>query len=371
MIELLKSNQIALISGAIIIAVAVYYILKGHKIKTEKHKITLYLKGINYIIEDKTDKAIEELTNAIELEPDIVDVYISIGNLFRKKGEINRALIIHKGLLARKLDREKKIEVYVNIGIDYKKAGLYDRAKETFKNALSFDPKNQTIKKHLEEVYEDSKDWESALEWQKRFGENKKITAHIYCELGKKALKEPSNNSMKKAYELFSQALNEDKNCFDAMLNLGILYYNTLDKKKAFQFWFDAVKVKNEFFNLVLENIKDKNDLYYFIIQALIYHPRSYYILYFSALYLLKLEKHKKSLSVLHIMLKNNYYPQNVITLSIKCLAKQSSDKRFEHLASKLQNNVKYTCKSCGYSTHLFFWKCPKCRSWDSTKLEL
>lgn len=368
MSELLKFNNIALISAIIILTMVVYYVIKEQKRKIEKRKIAAYLKGINYAIEDKTDKAIEELTSAIDLEPDLVDVYISIGNLFRKKGEINRALIIHKGLLARKLDTEKKIEVYINIGIDYKKAGLYDRAKETFKNALSLDPKNQTIKKYLEEVYEDSKDWESALIWQKRFGENKKITAHIYCELGKKVLKE--SNDHKTAFDYFSHALSEDKNCFDAMLNLGILYYNNDNKEKAFQMWFEAVRVKNELFNLVLDKISDSNDLYKFLKQVLIFNPKSHYILLFSAMYLLKLGKDKKALSLLNIILKNNSYPQSAVVLALKCLSKQSNNKKLEMLAFKLQNNIKYTCKSCGYSTHLFFWKCPKCRTWDSAKVE-
>ncbi len=369
MIDFLRSNALYLLSGAIALSILAYYIFKAQKRKLQKRKIILYLKGINYIIEDKTDKAIEELTNAIDLEPDLVDVYISIGNLFRKKGEINRALIIHKGLLARKLDREKKIEVYINIGIDYKKAGLYDRAKETFKNALSLDPKNQTVKKYLEEVYEDSKDWESALEWQKRFGENKKITAHIYCELGKKVLKE--SNDVDLAYHYFSLALDEDKNCFDALLSLGILHYAKNDKKEAFQLWFRAVNVKNEFFHLILDKIQDKTDMYNFIKKVIVYNPKSYYILYFSALYLLKIDKHKKAFSLLNMMLKNNNVPQNALLLAIKCLAKDISNEKLDFLTSKLQNNIKYVCKSCGYSTHLFFWKCQKCRTWDSVKVEL
>ena len=364
-----KFNDILLISAAIMLIIVIYYVVKEQKRKIEKKKITAYLKGINYIIEDKTDKAIEELTSAIELEPDIVDVYISIGNLFRKKGEINRALIIHKGLLARKLDREKKIEVYVNIGIDYKKAGLYDRAKETFKNALSLDPKNNTLKKYLEEVYEDSKDWESALVWQKRFGEDKKITAHIYCELGKKALRESNDYNL--AYDYFKKAFVEDKNCFDALLNLGKISYANQDKKRAFQFWFDAVKVKDEFFNLILDNIIDKNDLYEFLKSILVYNPKSYYILFFSSMYLLKLGKYKKALSILNIILKSGHYTQSAIVLAVKCLSNQTDNKKLQILASKLQVNIKYTCKSCGYSTHLFFWKCPKCRNWDSAKVEL
>ncbi len=367
MSEFFRFNDIALISAAIMLAIVAYYIVKEQKRKIEKRKITAYLKGINYIIEDKTDKAIEELINSIELEPDIVDVYISIGNLFRKKGEINRALIIHKGLLARKLDTEKKIEVYVNIGMDYKKAGLYDRAKETFKNALSLDPKNHTLKKYLEEVYEDSKDWESALTWQKRFGENNKIIAHIYCELGKKALKELKD--YKAAYEYFTQALYEDKNCFDALLNLGKLSYLNQDKKKAFQFWFDAANYKNEFYNLILKEISDKNDLYEFLKSVLVHNPKSRYILFFSAMYLLNLGKEKKALSVLNILLKSNP-SQSAIILAVKCLSHQCSNKKLQKLSLMLETNIKYTCKSCGYSTKLFFWKCPKCRSWDSVKVE-
>lgn len=83
--------------------------LKKRKEKAREKSIEGYVKGISYIIDDETDKAIEELAKVVTDQPDLIDVYLSIGNLFRKRGELNRALIVHKSLLGRShLSYEKK-----------------------------------------------------------------------------------------------------------------------------------------------------------------------------------------------------------------------------------------------------------------------
>jgi len=210
-------------------------LLKKRKERAKEKSIEGYVKGISYIIDDETDKAIEELVKVAQTQSDLIDVYISIGSLFRKRGEINRALIVHKSLLARPhLSNEKKSDIFINLGIDYKKAGFYSRAEEAFKKALELNPRDKQAHRFLEEVYEDNKDWESATRWQKRFETKDNIVAHLYTEWGKKLF---ADGDLDKAQEKFKKAYDSDDECVDSCLWLGKTYKAKGRERKAHEIW--------------------------------------------------------------------------------------------------------------------------------------
>ncbi len=368
----LNSNIIGLIVIAFILGMIISYLImlgKQKKESIDKKKLESYVKGINYIIEDETDKAIKELTDTAKLDPDMVDIYISIGNLFRKKGEINRALIIHKSLLARpNLSKEKKLEVYLNIGIDYRKAGLYDRAKEYFKNALSLSPKNTMARKLIYEVYEDSKDWENALIWHKRFdGSDKHVLAHIYTEIGKQKMLE---NKPEEAKKNFERAIKEYKDCIDAMLNLGDIYLNFGKIEKAYSLWENVCKKRPELCNLALQRIKDVNVLKKTIVKLLEELPEDNFILFFAAQTYFELGEYEKMLSLYKLLLKRGI--KSTIMLKHYIETQLKNDRFLNLFAQTLDTAaLAYTCVNCGYSTSKPFFKCPKCKSWDKVKVDI
>lgn len=349
-----------------------YVIFVGKKTKdvSDKKKLESYVKGINYIIEDETDKAIEELTDTAKLDPDLIDIYISIGNLFRKKGEINRALIIHKSLLVRPhLSKEKKLELYINMGIDYRKAGLYDRAKEYFKNALSMNPKNSTARQLLYEVYEDSHDWEDALSWHKRFGKNSdNILAHIYAEIGKERLKENKTDEAKKYFE---KSLKVDKKCIDSYLYLGDVYIQHGNIEKAYEYWEKSCKIEPKFANLALNRIEDIEKLKSLSRELLIQFPNDKYILYFCANQMFKIGERQKAISLYGKLIKMGIKPYSVLQ-KFTDVNKENLPKFIRTFAKdRSKNELKYICTNCGYSSNSIFFRCQKCRSWDKVKVEI
>jgi lipopolysaccharide biosynthesis regulator YciM len=348
----------------------ILFLSKRKKDSFDKKKIESYVKGINYIIEDETDKAIEEFTETAKIDPDLIDIYISIGNLFRKKGEINRALIIHKSLLVRpNLTKKKKLDIYINVGVDYRKAGLYDRAKEYFKNALSIDPKNMLAKRLLYEVYEDSRDWENALIWHKRFGKaNENILAHIYTELGKEKLRENSVDIAKKNFE---KALKIDKTCVDAMIHLGDVYFYYGDLEKAYKNWEEACKIKPEMANIALKRINDTDKLTSTIVRLLNLMPENIYILYFCANELFEIGEKDKAISLYNKLMKMNIKTYSMLRKFVE--AKREVLPKFitTFTDDESKYDVRYTCTNCGYNAHKLFFRCPKCRQWDSVKVEI
>ena len=368
----ISSNPIVSLVLSFIIGALVSYIVimsKQRKESLDRKKLESYVKGINYIIEDETDKAIKELTETAKIDPDMIDIYVSIGNLFRKKGEINRALIIHKSLLARQnLDKNKKLDIYLNVGIDYRKAGLYDRAKKYFKDALSIAPKNQLAKKLLYEVYEDSKDWENALIWHKRFdGTDKHILAHLYTELGKEKLKEGNTEEAKKNFE---RAIKEYRECFDALINLGDIYFHYGKFEKAYELWEKACRIRPELCDIALNRIKDDNILREKIKQLLIEMPENEFIKFFSAENYLKLGEVNKAESLYRSLLKKRVHSLSILKRLVE-INRDSPEYVRLFVVNTQSTAIKYTCTNCGYSSGKPFFRCPKCKSWDKLKVSL
>ncbi len=348
----------------------VWFLGKNKKDNFDKKKLESYVKGINYIIEDDTDKAIEEFTETAKLDPDLIDIYVSIGNLFRKKGEINRALIIHKSLMVRPhLNKQTKLKLYINIGVDYRKAGLYDRAKEYFKNALSIDPKNQQAKKLLYEVYEDSKDWENALVWYKRFskGDEHRL-AHILTEIGKEKLKE---NDLSQAKKSFEKALKIYDDCIDARLKLGDVFMGMGDIDKAYKQWEQVCKINPGLTDVALSKINDIEALKKVIKNLLVLFPDNRYILFFCANHLFNINEKKKSLSLYKKLIKIGVKPESVFKKFIQIERDRMPDFILEFIDEEQDRYTRYTCTNCGYSTHNHFFLCPKCRQWDKVKVEI
>ncbi len=360
---------ISIILSFLLGALISFLIIMGRRKKEniDKKKLESYVKGINYIIEDETDKAIKELTETAKIDPDMIDIYVSIGNLFRKKGEINRALIIHKSLLARpNLDKDKKLDIYLNVGIDYRKAGLYDRAKKYFKDALSIAPKNQLAKKLLYEVYEDSKDWENALVWHKRFdGTDKHILAHLYTELGKDKLKEGKTEEARKNFE---RAIKEYKECFDALINLGDIYFHYGKIEKAYELWEKACKIRPELCDVALNRIKDDAILKEKVKKLLFEMPDNDFIKFFAAESYMKLGDKKKAESLYKSLLKKGITSFSILKRLVEINGETPNYvKLFVNYTPSTP--LKYTCTNCGYSSGKLFFRCPKCKSWDKLKV--
>ena len=131
---------------------------KDYRQKREK-KISddlAYIKGINYVISNEPDRAIEELIKVVKFNPETVSAYIMLGNLFRSQGEYERAIRIHQSIVLREdLDQRIKLQAMFDLSLDFKKAGLFNRAIDSFKEVIKFSSDNIEAFIHLEDIYEE------------------------------------------------------------------------------------------------------------------------------------------------------------------------------------------------------------------------
>src|SRR5919205_4278159 len=123
-----------------------------------------YFKGLNFLLNEQPDKAIEAFIEVVKVDPETVELHFALGSLFRRRGEYDRAIRMHQNLLERaNLAEDQRVIALAELGQDYLKAGILDRAEEVFKK-LEGSPQARAARVHLLEIYEQEKDWKRAIE---------------------------------------------------------------------------------------------------------------------------------------------------------------------------------------------------------------
>ncbi|MEO6234578.1 MAG: lipopolysaccharide assembly protein LapB, partial [Thermomonas sp.] len=150
---------------------------------------TTYFRGLNYLLNEQPDKAIELFLHIAELDKDTFETQVALGHLFRRRGEVDRAIRLHQALVQRSdLSDPQKVQALLALGEDYMKSGLLDRAETVFTDLTQIDQRAPQALRHLISIYQAERDWEKAIENASRFeatsGEPMgKLIAQFECEL--------------------------------------------------------------------------------------------------------------------------------------------------------------------------------------------
>src|SRR6187455_821489 len=128
-----------------------------------------YFRGLNYLLNEQQDKAIEVFLKLAEINRDTVETHLALGNLFRRRGEVDRAIRVHQHLIARpNLSQEEKTVALLELGEDYMRAGLLDRAETLFTDLVAMDAQVPSALRHLIGIYQHEKDWGKAIDHARR-----------------------------------------------------------------------------------------------------------------------------------------------------------------------------------------------------------
>jgi lipopolysaccharide biosynthesis regulator YciM len=190
----------------------------GHMLRRRKEKKTklltrkgdeAFFKGIQYILSNDHDQAIEELTKAVQVNSDTVETYVALGSLYRSRGDIDRAIRIRQNIILRaNLDEQIKLRALFDLGLDYRKGGFLNRALENFSKVLQKKPDDLETLEEIEKIHEELNDWGEAFSVRQKIARltnsgHQNILAHHQTELGK-ALQE--NGEISKAKACFKKA---------------------------------------------------------------------------------------------------------------------------------------------------------------------
>ena len=154
---LLITALIALLAGLTIGKAWERYKLRGGKWidRRRAREAPHYILGLNFLVANQIDLAIEELTHAASLDADALEVHMILGNLHREKGQVGKAITVHQSLLQRsRLTRMEHAYVLLCLGLDYKRGGFVDRALEAFNEVLRLDPRNEYALLNLQKLHE-------------------------------------------------------------------------------------------------------------------------------------------------------------------------------------------------------------------------
>ncbi len=350
-----------------------------------------YFKGLNFLITNQHDKAIEAFSEAVQANTDSLELHFALGSLFRKRGEVDRAIHLHLNLLQKTdLAPQQKLAITAELAQDYLKAGLLDRAEELFES-LDDDRYRQPALRALLEIYVREREWERAIkaatELERLSGVPFRVeVAHYYCEM---AVKSKLANDLHTARFELEQALNANKNCVRANVLLGDMEAEADAHKEAISAWRKIEFQQPEYLGLIapklLTSYRALNQTAdgLLLLQTYLQNyklPSLINVLYEatlaengpeSAAILARTELIKMpSLSVLDQLLQAR-------TIALKQHSNNSENTTFNDIQLMQQtvrhaigNKTAYHCVQCGFKAKYHHWQCPACNAWEALPAE-
>ena len=341
-----------------------------------------YFVGLNYLLNEQTDEAIETFIKALDLNNDTVDTYLALGSLFARRGEVEKSIRVHQDLLARpSLTSAQSLRVQLELAKDFMQAGLFDRAEamlsEMAKNNNEYRPE---ALQQLLKIYEQEKEWSKAVavgeELRKAGGDQFAVVlAHFYCEGAQICLDRNDRVSARKAIR---QAFTRDKNCVRASLLLARMEFDDGRYRDSIKALEKVAQQDSRYVPLTLELLEQAYDrmgnlrgFTAFLGRCLNERPGAAVTMAMTkvlasdrgdeqALRFLTEQLGKNpSLKGLNALMTLQLRNPAVGSLESIHLLKQMTDKMLE---------VKpvYQCTSCGFSGREMHWMCPGCHSWGA-----
>ena len=342
-----------------------------------------YFKGLNYLLNDRPDKAIEVFIKVLEVESETVETHLALGNLFRRRGEVDRAIRIHQNLVARpSLDKEQRALALLELGIDYMRSGLLDRAETLFKELIQTGMYERQVLRHLVDIYQQEQDWDAALEYIRRLervtGEDMPdVRAHFYCE---KAEISKSADNPPEAFRLLDRALKEDRKCVRARLLSADLSSSIEDYSTAIA---HLKKIEHQDIDFLPEAIPRLVDNYRKLdrvdeLSAYLSRLSELHLGITPVLVLAELTAERAGLDEAknHIIaeLKTRPTIRGIDRLIEYSLADADGESRQnlqllkETTTRLVEDKLNYKCGNCGFTGRSLHWQCPSCKLWNTVR---
>ena len=346
-----------------------------------------YFKGLNFLISDQHDKAVEAFSEAMQANTDSLELHFALGSLFRRTGETDRAINMHLNLLAKKeLTSNQRSAVKAELAQDYLKAGLYDRAEELF---LGLDDTRyrQPALHALLEIYVREREWKRAIETATELERLSGVPfrqeiAQYYCEL---AMNDIIAQQADSARGHLNSALDANKKCVRANVLLGDLEVNAAAHQAAISHWKRIEFQQPEYLGLIankmLKSYRADNKLKDGLAQLNTYLEIYKLPSLMSALYEATLAEEGAEKAAK--LARNELIRQPNLTtldqlLQARAMAEDSKTQSGNQDIQLMQQTVRnaignraaYHCNQCGFRAKQHHWQCPACNAWESLPAE-
>ena len=336
-----------------------------------------YFEGLNFLLNEQPDKAIDSFLEVAKVDSQTVELHFALGNLFRRRGETERAIRMHQNLIdLPDLDERVRLQALSELGQDYLKAGLLDRAEEIFNKLLgsSFE---EEAKRNLLEIYQVEKEWLKAVEIARELPDvaSHREIAEYYCEL---AANEIMRSRPDTAREYLDVAMQENRKCVRASLLHGDLLLQEGKAQEAIAAWQRIEQQDPAYLALVAQRLLETHRKLERLAEGIAllsgYLERYPSLDLLEVVYQLVLESDgtEAAYRLVRAELQRNPTLLGLEKLMSARLPLVSPELRpdVELARSIIQGYTKrlsrYRCDNCGFKARQFYWRCPACGGWET-----
>jgi lipopolysaccharide biosynthesis regulator YciM len=379
---------IILLIGIVLGRLWAFFIHQSAKAKSRRqiYGLANYIQGLNYLIYGEKDLAILQLGEAARKNSENVEIFLTLGNLLRKKGQVERAIQIHQGLLHRSdLEPAERTQVLYCLGMDFKSAGFIDRSLKIFEDLLNREPDNTLVLQQMEMLQEDLQNWQRAYELQQKIikktkSEDNSVLGFLQNELGKAAWEK---GDIKSAIKYFNNAISLYEYTYPAYLNLGDIYFEQDRYKDAVDIWEKIAAISPNKANLVFDRLKEAHKalnqeekfkrFFSHLAEKNPHNWRCHYLLS-------RIAREEDNWPAASAALKKaiTIKPDSLSLhqafcrlLLIQDLPTEEVKQYFNLIEQHIPLSSYNICTNCRYKSTEILWKCPHCSQWNTfTEIE-
>lgn len=339
-----------------------------------------YFQGLNFLLNEQQDKAIEAFIEVVKIDPHTVELHFALGSLFRRRGEVDRALRMHHNLVDRAdLDDDKRQQAIFELAQDYLKAGILDRAERLFRE-LDKSAYAKPALAFLLELFQKERDWLKAIAVAQQLSEmtgqsNCKQVAFFYCEL---AAEEIAAGDLNAARAHLQQALSDCPASVRATIMLGDMDNADGKVEQAIALWQSIEAQDAQYLPLVAERLlaaygaldREAEGIQVLRGYLVKYHSIDLLNVVFDGM--LKYESPASAYQLVRDELERNPTLLGLDKLLEARLLEMPMDRRADVemvkdlVHKRTRNLAMYHCGHCGFKARKFYWHCPACQAWDS-----
>tara|TARA_R110000868_G_scaffold303689_2_gene564205 strand:- start:4612 stop:5838 length:1227 start_codon:yes stop_codon:yes gene_type:complete len=393
----LQDNLLAVVAVTLTLVLIYHYLIEKDTVtklsKRYRNSIfeaqsRIFLNATQYLISGNKDQAIKEFLNAVDINRETIETYFALGGLFRSNGEIEKAISIHRSLIAREnINESTRLRALKELAIDFDKGGFVDKAIETYKDVLRINRDQYEVIQALCRIYEDTGDWDQAYNYRimlsKVAHENQAETvSHILVQKAKTSF---DQGNLGRCHEDLDDAFRFAPSVSAKILRIRLLLVEGKVDQAEFQL-LELIKEHPMYTSFIFESLSERvrpeiEEDYKARLAAL----RGYFIdlnddelmlspsVVLTNVRLLKESgEADRAAKLMRDWMERNPQSSEVmkaelIKLLIDLGLKDEALMHTTQLLNNLNQSVtKHFCSQCGYNSDEIFWRCPQCHEWET-----
>jgi len=343
-----------------------------------------YVTGVNFLLSNQQDKAVDLFLEMLKEDTGTVEAHLTLGNLFRQRGEVDRAIRIHQTLLeSASLNYDQRLLAIQQLGRDYMAAGFYDRAEDMFTQLVDETDFRISALQQLLQIHQATSDWQKAIDVAEKLvklGKDKQRTeiAHFYCEL---ALLNMNSDSFEKGMSLLKKGAAADKNCARVSIMMGRIFMEKGEYARAAETLKRVIEQDSEFVSETLDMLEtcyqrlDKPEEWETYLRRCVEEN----VGASAELRLAAILQQKEGSEIAQTYINRQLQRHPTMRVFHRLMdyhlheaeegrAKESLTVLRDMVGEQIRTKPRYRCQKCGFTAFTLYWHCPSCRAWSTVK---